>query len=318
MLYKVKFFSESMWQYYLMVVLATVLFSIQFVFTKCYQKEKGASFFYSTIFSAITCLVAVPFFLILNKGKAEFTWFSFLIACLFALDCILCAVFGAKTLSKANLSVYSLFLMLGGMLLPFMYGLFIGEKLTVFKGIAVACVLLAMLFTLKKEEGKKLDFSTIICFILIFVTNGVTGVLTYIHQRSTFAIVSSSAFLFLCNATQFVLSSLLVLGLYLYGKIKKPKLLEKTKTESEQERSNKKSWLIAIGSAVAYTLVHSIGMLLTTITATYVDAGVQSTITTGGCIVMSAVFGLFFKEKITKRTALSLIFAVAGTVCMML
>ena len=300
-----------------MVVFATVLYSIQFVFTKCYQKEKGASFFYSTIFSAIACFVAVPFFLILNKGKIEFTWFSFLIACLFALDCILCAVFGAKTLSKANLSVYSLFLMLGGMLLPFTYGLTIGEELTVFKGIAVVCILLAMLFTIQKEEGKKLDFGTIICFILIFVTNGVTGILTYIHQRSTLEIVSSSAFLFLCNAAQFVLSALLILWIYLYGKAKNPKLLETEKTGAEQERSNTKSWLLAIGSAVAYTLVHSIGLLCTTVTAKYVDAGVQSTIVTGGCMVMSAVFGLFFGEKITKKTVISLIFAVIGTVCIM-
>ena len=159
-----------MFEYYVMVIFATVLYSVQFVFTKCYQKEKGASFFYSTIFSALTCLFAVPFFLVLNKGRMEFTWFSFFIASLFALDCILCTVFGAKTLSKANLSVYSLFLMLGGMLLPFIYGFTIGEKLTVFKGIAVLCVLGAMLCTLQKEEGKKLDFGTVICFILIFIS----------------------------------------------------------------------------------------------------------------------------------------------------
>lgn len=304
-----------MWQYYIMVVLATVLYSIQFVFTKCYQKEKGASFFYSTIFSSIACFVSVPFFLILSKGKVEFTWFSFFIASLFALDCILCTVFGAKTLSKANLSVYSLFLMLGGMLLPFIYGFTIGEKLTVFKGIAVLCVLGAMLCTLQKEEGKKLDFGTVICFILIFITNGLSGVLTYIHQRSTVEIVSSSGFLFLCNATQFILSALLVFGIYLYGKAKNPKLLEMKKSGEEQEKSNKKSWLIAVGSIVGYMIVHSIAMLCTTISAKYVDAGVQSTIVTGGCMVMSALFGLLFGEKITKKTAVSLLLAVMGTLC---
>lgn len=306
-----------MWQYYLMVVLATVLYSIQFVFTKFYQKEKGSSFFYSTIFSAIACFVSVPFFLIINKGKVEFTWFSFLTACLFALDCIFCTVFGAKTLSRANLSVYSLFLMLGGMLLPFIYGFTIGEKLTVFKGIAVVCVLVAMLFTLQKEEGKKLDFGTIICFILTFVTNGVTGILTYIHQRSTLEIVSSSAFLFLCNAAQFVLSSFLILGIYLYGKAKNPKLLEIENRGQEQEKSNKKSWLIAVGSVVGYMIVHSIAMLCTTISAKYVDAGVQSTIVTGGCMVISAFFGLLFGEKITKKTVVSLLLAVIGTICIM-
>ena len=306
-----------MWKYYLIVVFATILYSIQFVFTKFYQKEKGSSFFYSTIYSAATCLFATPFFLILSKGKIEFTWFSFLIASLLALDCILCAVFGAKTLSRANLSVYSLFLMLGGMLLPFFYGFFIGEKLTVFKVIAVVCVFLAMLFTIHKEKGKKLNFGIIICFVLIFITNGVVGILTYVHQRAVVEIVSSSAFLFLCNAMQFILSALLILGIFLYGKFKDPKVLEIKNASSKKAKSNKKSWLIAAGAAVAYTLVHSIAMLATTVTAKYVDAGVQSTIITGGCMVMSAVFGLFFGEKITKKVVISLLFAVAGTVCIM-
>ena len=307
-----------MFQYYLMVTFATVLYSVQFVFTKCYQKEKGASFFYSTIFSALTCLFAVPFFLVLNKGRMEFTWFSFWIACLFAIDCILCAVFSAKTLSKANLSVYSLFLMMGGMLIPFVYGVVNGDELTIFKVVAVACVLLAMVFTLQKEEGKKIDFGAATCFVLIFLTNGLTGVLTYVHQHAMMETVSSSGFLFLCNLVQFVLSGLLVGGIYLYEKQKNPTVLGlKREQRGFLGLALKKSWLIAIASSIGYTLVHSIAMLCTTITAKYVEAGVQFTIITGGCMVMSALLGLLFGEKVSKKTLVSLLFAVAGTVCIM-
>ena len=64
-------------------------------------------------------------------------------------------------------------------------------------------------------------------------------------------------------------------------------------------------------------IVHSIAMLCTTIAAKYVDAGVQSTIVTGGCMVMSAVFGLLFGDKISKKTAVSLFLAVIGTICIM-
>ena len=307
-----------MWQYYLMIIIATMLFSIQFVFTKCYQKEKGSTFFYSTIFMAISCLAMIPFFLILNQGKLEFTWFSFIIACLYAIDALLCSVFGAKTLSRANLSVYSLFLMLGGMLLPFLYGLAIGEDLTVFKGIAVICILLAILFTLKKDDSKKMDWLTVVCFFMIFVTNGLSGVLTYIHQRSMENIVSASGFLLLYNGVSFVLSSLLAVGIFLYGKKKAPAILEIHGAEQgKYEKSELKSWLFAIGFVVGYALIHGTAALLTTFTASYVDASIQSTITTGGCMLMSAVFGLFFKEKITKRTVVSLLFAIVGTVCIM-
>ena len=107
------------------------------------------------------------------------------------------------------------------------------------------------------------------------------------------------------------------MGIFLYGKFKDPKVLEIKNASSKKAKSNKKSWLIAAGAAVAYTLVHSIAMLATTVTAKYVDAGVQSTIITGGCMVMSAVFGLFFGEKITKKVVISLIVAVVGTICIM-
>lgn len=311
-------FKRAMWQYYLMVVLATLLYSVQFVFSKCYQREKGSTFFYSTIFGAIACLASVPFFLILNAGTFEFTWFSFGIACLYSIDLLLCGVVGAKIMSRANLSVYSLFLLLGGMILPIFYGFAIGERLTVFKGIAIVCVLIAMLCTLKKEEGKKTDWLTILLFVLVFVTNGLSGVLTYVHQRSEAEIVSTSGFLLLCNGVRFVLSALLALGMYLFGKHKAPQLLEiQGAKEGAAKKGAGKSWLLAVFVTVGYALVHGTAALLTTIAAIYVDAGVQSTIVTGGCMVLSTVSGLLFGEKITGKTVISLLFALAGTVCIL-
>ena len=45
-------------------------------------------------------------------------------------------------------------MMLGGMLIPFLYGFTLGEKMTLLKGVAMAFVLASMLFTLKKEDDK--------------------------------------------------------------------------------------------------------------------------------------------------------------------
>ncbi len=304
-----------MLEYYLMIIAATVLFSVQFIFTKCWQKQNGAKFFASVLFSAIACFVSLPLFLGLNGWKFEFSWFSLIVAFLYAIDCIACTVFGNKALELADLSVYSLFMMSGGMLLPVVYGLFIGESLTFIKCLSIVLMLAAMTITLKSDGNKKINFRALICFSMIFITNGLTGVFMFWHQKATIETVSSSGFLLLCNLLRLLLSLLLLCGIKLCGKRKNTK--NTTNGESETVQKNARSRFISVGSAVGYTLVNGIASLLTTTTASYVNAGVQSTITTGGCLVMSAIFGLFFGEKITKKTYISLILAVVGTVCMM-
>ena len=89
-------------------------------------------------------------------------------------------------------------------------------------------------------------------------------------------------------------------------------------TASPERKSSGKSWLLAIVFIIGFALVNGTGSLLSTITASYIEAGVQATIGTGGCLLMSAVFGLLFGEKITKKILLSLAFALAGTVLIML
>ena len=119
-----------MWQYYILLGFAVVLFSIQFVFSKLYQKQRGNGFFVAMMSNVIVCVGMIPFYFILNGGKIEVTSFSLLMALAFAVCGILCNFAGLKVLAVANLSVYSMFLMLGGMLIPLIYGFFVGEKMT--------------------------------------------------------------------------------------------------------------------------------------------------------------------------------------------
>lgn len=306
-------------EYYLMIVGATILYSIQFIFTKLYQCKKGSTFFYSMIFGAVSGISAFVFLFVLNRGNVEFTPFSFWIALAFAVDVTLCTIFGAKTLSRANLSVYSLFMMLGGMILPVLYGLTLGESFTVMKALAIVSMIIAMICPLKKEEGKKTDVFTIICFIAIFITNGMTGVLTFAHQRAGQETVSPNGLVMLYNLCRMAICLLLILGVYIYGKTKNAEVLQVSGAlESKREQSKKRDWLIAITASVGYSLVNGTAMLLTTITAKSVDAGVQSTIVTGGVMLLSAISGMFFGEKSTVRTWLGMFFAVLGTVLIVL
>jgi drug/metabolite transporter (DMT)-like permease len=308
-----------MWVYYLMLIGAMLLFSIQFVFNKCYQKRLGSTLFYSMIFSAVVAAVSVPYFIAINGGKIEYTPFSLLIAILYAVDVLACGVFGAKTLSRANLSVYSLFMMLGGMLIPFLYGFSLGEKMTLLKGVAMAFVLASMLFTLKKEDDKRADWFTIVCYVAIFVTNGVTGMLTFVHQRAEAPTVSSSGFLILWNVAKMVIAVLVIIGFIAYAKLKDPSVVKVQGASTDGKKGGAFSnFIITALIIVGFAVVHGTASLLSTETALYIDAGVQSTICTGGCILMSAIFGMIFGEKITKKTVLTVVCALIGTVLMML
>ena len=306
-----------MWQYYILLVIAVVLFSIQFVFSKLYQKQRGNGFFVAMMSNVIVCVGMIPFYFILNGAKVELTSFSLLMAFAFALCGILCNFAGLKVLAVANLSVYSMFLMLGGMLIPLIYGFFVGEKLTILKAVAIILVIAALALTFKKGDGSKRKSNyAMIGYILIFLTNGLVGVCTFAHQKSQFDTVSASGFLLLAAIVRLLVSLLMILVNGIYRHSKKVKI--QTDGAVVDKNAMLKSWLISIAVMLGYAAVNGTAQLLSTHTAAYVEAGVQSTIATGGCIFLSAVLGLLFHEKITKKTFLSLLLALSGVVLIML
>ncbi|MBE7100850.1 MAG: hypothetical protein E7364_04495 [Clostridiales bacterium] len=310
-----------MWKYYGLLVIAVVLFSVQFVFTKLYQKQRGNGFAVAMISNIIVCIGTIPFFLFLNGGKVEFKGFSLLLSSAFALCGILCSFAGLKVLAAANLSVYSMFLMLGGMLIPLVYGMFVGEKLTLLKAGAILLVIAALALTLKKEKkAKRISVYVIIGYLVIFLTNGLVSVWTFVHQKSQFDTVSAPGFLLLAEMVRLSVSSIMLGGYAIYRYINN----KSSKTDPAAVATitvDKKtlliSWLLSIVVMLGYAMVNGTAQLLTTYTAAHLEAGVQSTIVTGGCIFLSAVMGLFFREKITQKTIFSLLLALSGAVLIM-
>lgn len=303
-------------EYYVMIIFSVLLFSVQFVFTKCYQKERGAHFSASILQLVLSSAFFIPLYLIMNNFKVEFTFFSFIIALLYSINGMLCTIFGMKVLEKTTLSVYTLFLMLGGMIVPFVYGLFTGESFTLIKAVAVILVALSLLVDVKKEDDKKVNLKLILCCMMIFLTNGLAHVLTYIHQRSTLDTVNTSSFLLLAFMCKLVITGGL-LSWIMFNK-KKIEPIEKEPVCVQEKGKALRSWLVTIGVIIGYVVVSGLAQWISAYTAVYVDAGIKSTIITGGCIVMSAFFGLIFGEKITLIKILQLALALVGVVLMML
>lgn len=304
-------------KYYLMLIFSVFLFSVQFVFTKCYQRERGAHFSSSILQIVLSSVFFILFYFILNDFKFGFTLFSFIIALLYAINGITATVFGMKVLERANLSVYTLFLMLGGVILPFFYGLFIGESLTVFKVVAVILIALSLFIGVEKDKDKKANAILIICCMVIFLANGFAHILTHFHQRSTSDTLNTSGFLLLSFTCKFVISGVIFVIVTCVGKRKNNGNAEQPAAVLEKNRVIK-SWIITIGVVIGYAAVSGLAQFISAYTSLYVDAGIKAAIITGGCIFMSVFFGLIFGEKITVIKVTQLLLAVSGVILIML
>lgn len=275
--------------YYLLLIIATVLFSSQFLFNQKYQQEAGSKLNASLVFSIITSLVSVVLMFIIGGFKIDFSVFSLIIAFIYAITLILYVIASIKAFSVVNLSVYSVFAMLGGMLLPFIYGITFGEPLTPNKIICCILIGISLFLTTDKNSGNKKGK---IYYIAVFFLNGLVGVLSTIHQSNENA-VDSSSFMGLTQACVFFIA----LIIFLVSRQKKPTINVKT-----------------ICFSSGYALFSGIANLLALIALTKLPASVQYPIITGGTMVFSLFISLLRKEKITIKNILSTIIAFVASI----
>ena len=205
-------------QYYLFLLGATLLYSVQFVFLKYFQKVRGTGPAASIAFSGGAAAVLFVVLLCVNGLRIAFSPFSLGVAALYAAAMIGMNVAGIKSLGYVSLSLYTLFSMLGGMLLPLLYGVCTGEAMTWMKGVGLA-VLAAALLLAVRDTGKP-GLIGALCCAGVFVLNGCFGIFTKWHQSSPLA-VPTLDFMLLYSALTAAASALLVLPLSLYGRAKK-------------------------------------------------------------------------------------------------
>ena len=296
---------------YLIIILAVVAFAAQFAFTKVFEgstKQTTATTLLMLIVTNITG--ALMFFFIGAFGgmRLEFSWFSLMWAVVLGLVMIPYYMIGIRVLSYGSLAIYSMFMMLGGMLVPFVYGLFIGESMTWGKAVGTVvltvCIILQAVWQSACEGGSKKKGKVIflILCLAVFFVNGATGVIANVHQSGAEAISEVHFTVISCGVTAIV-SAAALLVLFLFGN-------KKEKKKEIRSTFSKRPFLamIAIGAA-AYT-----GSFLILKAASNVPASVQFPLVSGGVIVLSALVSAFiFKEKLTKKEWICIAGAFAST-----
>lgn len=294
---------------YIFLFTAVFCFSGQFAFTKLYQTKSGTEIFPSLIFSLLSGVFSLILFAVLCGFTISFNWFSFLMAAGKMLSVVIYTIISFKMMSMGGVAIYTMFVMLGGMIVPFLYGIiFLDEQITLMKVIGMVLLLVSLIVPeIKKEKGEKQNSKWFLLLgILVFFANGAVGVFTKVHQISEYAI-SSVEFSFWASLINVIAVFALVLGVSM---LKKDKAL----ILNEVKNAMPKWWIILL-----FALASQGGALFELIAAKTIDSVILFPVTSGGTIVVSAIFGsLFFKEKPNKLVIISLAITLFATVLFVL
>ena len=291
---------------YLLLVIVALSLGANFCIQKLYQSRIKHLFHGAFIATFVSGFLVALLFLIITAFKPEFTWFSFGMAALYTSLCAFYSLLGYKIMSIGKVAVYTLFLMLGGMFLPFLYGvIFLNESISLFKILALVILIGALIMpVLEKSEGDKPKNKLfyILCFI-VFIANGFVSITSKAHQINVNAVNSNSFMVWVAVCNLIISIIVLTVSFIKAGKTQSGEIVKNVVTPKN------------IGILVLSAAVGNVGGFLIIYCAKTVDASVLFPLVTCGAIIATAVFGrLFFKEKIGRYALISVLLAVAATV----
>lgn len=290
--------------YYGLVCIAVVLFGAQFLTKSEYVKKMGSGLFQTMFLSLLGGVLGAVIMLFTNKFRFEYTHFTLIMAFVNFLNGFLFTLCSLKSFEHVNLAVYSIYSMLGGMILPILAGvIFYEEAFTLGLGLCVAFICVAIVLVSvkksKKSDGEKSDKSwiSLLFYIGVFLFNGMAGVISKFYTEAPYLKASSAGYSLLSSLVTVAISLVFVLLLWK----KRPKIYTKPT-------------LIALcgnaGNRVAnYLLLLALAVL---------PASVNYSFVTGGTIIVSTVLSYFTDKKPTAKEWIAVAAAFIGIMCLVL
>ena len=280
--------------YYSMVSAAVVMFGLQFFFNQKYEAETGNGRKASMMFILLSNAVGLFILLAVNKFRMEYTNFTFVFALIAAVNMLLYNICSMKALGKINLSLYSLFSMLGGMVLPFCAGVFFfDEDFTWGKAICLVTVIAALLLNVRKGEKQK----GTVYYIGIFVFNGMSGVISKFFQALPYEKTSEAAYSVWSAMLTVIFAGIALLFM-----------------RNDNVKINLKSVCWSSG----YGVLNKIGNLLLLVALAQLPASVQYPMVTGGVMIVSTLLSYFTPKKPGIREIASVVLSFVGIMALIL
>ena len=301
---------------YLYILIADVLLGAIFVLNKKYQQHAGSGLKAGIISNLILGIFAVVISFVSLGFRVEFTLFSLVVATLSTASGVAYTVIGLKILSGGKVSVYAMFLMTGGMLIPFLFGvIFLKEGINALKIIGLLLIIFSIAvtnFDKQKPSKKQLAMS-----VAVFFLNGFIGVCSKIHQTAVdFDTVSTEGYVLLGNIAKVTLSLAILATIAISAKYKGKNSEKTVATEGGEEKLPLAKRLVPYGLLSIIALFDFVSYYCQLEGSVTIPASVLFPLLSGGSIVLTAAVGmLILREKPTKSAVAGMVICLAG-MCM--
>ncbi len=236
---------------------------------------------------------------------------------------VLSLMVGILATGKGRVSVYTTFMMLGGMFLPYIYGLCTGENPTVGKILGMIVLIVALVLSVlptKEERANKtpIKISFIVLCSIAFILNGCTSIVSNIHQKNPDMQMATFDYVITSYLMQFILAGIAVIIAYFVVKSRTrndQNATLKVDGEVQAKGSLVKKALIVLAVCAIFSVVSGGGFLLQLVANTQLDASRLYPFVTGGSTIFGTVIAaIVFKEQLNLTTIISLVLMLVGTI----
>ena len=279
---------------------AVVMFGFRFLFDRKFAKHCGSSArgVFTFQLGCNICGLTVVFIACLVKNGIAFlpgfSLFTLIMAVLYAANSIAYTMCSLKSLGSINLSTYSVFSMLGGMVMPFLLGIiFFDERIGVGKILSAMLIIAALAVTVK-PGGKNSGYGW---YAGVFLLNGMSGVISKLYQSGHYRKADELGFLFVCASVSALISFTALC--FIKGEKKKP-----------DGATVFNMGVSGVLSCFAY--------LILLISLSHVPASAQYPLVTGGVMAVSTLISCFTDSKPGVREYIALALSVLGIFAMIL
>lgn len=281
---------------YLLLLGAMLLLVAEFCAVKMYEKKAGVGAKPALLFNVLSGLFAAAIFFCINGLRFEYAPFSLGLAAVSALCSMLYHLIGFRMLREGKVATYTLFLMTGGMVIPYLFGVIVlDESLTWLRIVGILVVLAGMLVSCGVKELPHKKY--LLMGAGVFLLNGIVGMITKLHSTDFgYRAVSSAGFVILSNLCRAVIGGLVLL------------ILWKRSSSQKLPSMGRLLPLVVMGAGAC-----GLSFLLQLISAQTLPATVLYPIICGGSILFSALAGrIFFKEKLSASAVVGCVLCLAG------
>ena len=308
---------------YLMLLGAAALLAVCFVINKIYQGYAGATLKAGLTYNTLIGFFAAIIFFFIGGMRFEVTAFSLILATAMTVVVMAYTLLGFRILKDGSVAVYSIFLMSGGMIVPYIYGiLFLGEDFSWLRTVGLLVLVFAVVISNFGTKGEGVDIKRLIMCVCVFFLNGCVSVLSKVHQVETvFQTVGTEQFVMLGGIAKFVIGAavLSVIVMMQRNRTGADGTTEKSKNDcanatAEVSLLTGRMLKIVIPLIILAAAVDGVSYFLQLKGAENLPATVLYPMVTGASMIFSAVADFaVFKQKPSKFVLISVALCFAGT-----